>query len=106
MNLKSLPFKEKGSLGYFWEEGTFAIQSGIQRGRWEDMRGIGADKRPMPAYANQDYPCRGIIDSFWPGPDFLGIELVARGSFLVSNAIFEFWWWKMRMVEIEKKIEK
>lgn len=25
MNLKSLPFKEKGSLGYFWEEGTFAI---------------------------------------------------------------------------------
>lgn len=44
---------------------------------------LGPDKWPMPA--NQDYPCRGIIDSSWPGPDFLGIELVARGSFLVSN---------------------
>lgn len=50
---------------------------------------LDADKWLMPAYANQDYPSRGIIDSF--GRDQIFWESNSlHGIIFVSNTIFEF----------------
>lgn len=91
MNLKSLPLEEKRSgneiVGIFWrrEHLRFGVVRGTIHGRTCEL---GADKWLMPAYANQDYPSRGIIDSF--GRDQIFWESNSlHGIIFVSNTIFD-----------------